>query len=317
MKLMRFLSVVFLTVFCLASYGQAKKPTLMVVPSEAWCKKNGFIKKIDNQGTTEEVADYKEAVSTDMQLNAVISKINNLMADRGFPLKYLQAVLKSINNNNAELSLIQGKASGASIVVSPLDQLRRTAKADITLELEWFITEAGPKKTINFNLKGLDSYTNKQVAGADGVSKPSFAADIPVLLAEAVQDHMDLFCERLQNHFDDMLENGREISLEMHIFDSAGYDFEEEFGGDELNEVIDNWLSDNCVNHRFNKSDATETSILYEQVRIPLYKENGQAMDTYAFARNLAKYLKEAPYNLIVKTTNQGLGKCVLSFGEK
>lgn len=317
MNIKRFLSFILLTVLCLSSYGQAKLPTLMVVPSEAWCKKNGFTKKIDNQGVAEEVADYKAAVSSDMQLNAVISKINNLMADRGFPLKDLQAVMKSMNNNNAELSLIQGKASGASVVVSPLDQLRRTAKADITIELEWFITESGPKKTVTFNMKGLDSYSNKQVAGAEGTGRPSFAADVPVLLAEAVQDHMDVFCERLRSHFDDILENGREINLEMHVFDSAGYDFEEEFGGNELNEVIDNWLSDNCVNHRFNKSDATETAILYEQVRIPMYKANGQAMDTYAFARDLAKYLKEAPYNLTVKTVNQGLGKCLLIFGEK
>ena len=85
----------------------------------------------------------------------------------------------------------------------------------------------------------------------------------------------------------------------------------------ELNEVIDNWLSDNCVNHRFNKSDGTETTLIYDQVRIPLYKENGQAMDTYSFARNMARFFKAAPYNIPIKTVNKGLGKCELIFGEK
>lgn len=317
MKIRFFVSAILLAIFTLSSYGQAKKPTLMVIPSDAWCKAHGFTMQFDNQGTKEIVSDYKTAVSTDMQLNAVISKINNLMADRGFPLKDLQQTMKSMNNNNAELSVITSKTSGSSVAVSPLDRLRRTAKADIILELEWFVTQNGPKSSVSFNLRGLDAYSNKQVAGANGNGRPSFSAEVPVLLSEAVQDHMDSFCERLQSHFDDMMENGREVSLDMVTFESAGYDFEDEYVGEELNEVIDNWLSDNCVNHRFNKSDATETMLKYEQVRIPMYKQNGQAMDTYAFARDLARYLKESPYNLTVKTVNQGLGKCLLIFGEK
>ena len=82
-------------------------------------------------------------------------------------------------------------------------------------------------------------------------------------------------------------------------------------------QIIDNWLAENCVNHRFSKSDATETMILYEQVRIPLYKANGMAQDTYGFARDLARFLKAAPYNIPVKTVNRGLGRCLLILGEK
>ena len=84
-----------------------------------------------------------------------------------------------------------------------------------------------------------------------------------------------------------------------------------------LNEIIDKWLHNNCVHHRFSKSDATESMILYEQVRIPLYKTNGMAQDTYGFARDLARFLGAAPYNIPVKTVNRGLGRCLLVFGEK
>ena len=83
------------------------------------------------------------------------------------------------------------------------------------------------------------------------------------------------------------------------------------------NEIIDNWLADNCVNHRFSKSDATESMILYEQVRIPLYKANGMAQDTYGFARELARFLGASPYSIPVKTVNRGLGRCLLILGEK
>ena len=317
MKVKKLTFTIILVITSLAVFGQAKKPTLMVIPSDAWCKQHGYVQKFDNQGTIETVSDYKTAVSSDMQLNAVISKINNLMADRGFPLKDLQQTIKSISNDAAEDALIISK-NGSQIAESPLDKLRRRAKADIILEIEWMVNKTGPKSNITYNLRGLDAYSDKQIAGAEGTGKGSFSAEIPILLEEAVQDHMDMFTQRLQNHFDDMMTNGREVALVFKIFDNgSGIDFETEYEDYELNEIIDNWLSDNCVNHRFNKSDATESMILYEQVRIPLYKDNGSAMDTYSFARDIARFFRKEPYNIPIKTVNKGLGKCELIFGEK
>ena len=317
MKVKKLTFTIILVITSLAVFGQAKKPTLMVIPSDAWCKQHGYVQKFDNQGTIETVSDYKTAVSSDMQLNAVISKINNLMADRGFPLKDLQQTIKSISNDAAEDALIISK-NGSQIAESPLDKLRRRAKADIILEIEWMVNKTGPKSNITYNLRGLDAYSDKQIAGAEGTGKGSFSAEIPILLEEAVQDHMDMFTQRLQNHFDDMMTNGREVALVFKIFDNgSGIDFETEYEDYELNEIIDNWLSDNCVNHRFNKSDATESMILYEQVRIPLYRNNGAAMDTYSFARAIARHFRKEPYNIPIKTVNKGLGKCELIFGEK
>ena len=31
-------------------YGQAKKPTIMVVPANVWCTHNGYTQKYNNQG---------------------------------------------------------------------------------------------------------------------------------------------------------------------------------------------------------------------------------------------------------------------------
>ena len=72
----RILSLALLAIITLSAMGQAKKPTLMVVPSDAWCKEHGFEQTFDNQGTQEQIPDYKSAVASDKQLNAVISKIN-------------------------------------------------------------------------------------------------------------------------------------------------------------------------------------------------------------------------------------------------
>lgn len=311
--------IIALFTMCIATaFGQAKKPKLMVVPSDAWCKQHNFTKTFDNQGTEEVIPDYQKALSTDKDLNNVISKINILMADRGFPLQDMQQSLKSINNISAEDRLLTSRTSGATIAENPLDRLRRTAKADILLEVDWTISEVGPKKTVTYNLKGLDAYSNKQVAGAQGTGAPSFSAEVPVLLEEAVQDNMDNFTAQLQAHFDDMMANGREVVIDVRVFDNgSGLTLEEEFNGTELSEIIDDWMAENTVSHRFSKADATENYINYDQVRIPLYKANGMPQDTNDFTRTLAKFLRNAPYNIPCKVINRGLGRCLIVLGEK
>lgn len=312
--------VLLLFAFCALStamFGQAKKPTLMVVPSDNWCYQNNYMNMYDNQGTQVRVPDYVEALQADPDLLNVISKINILMTDRGFPLKNLESEIKDISSTDAEMSMLQGKTSGAEISESPIDALRRRAKADIIMQVTWKVNQTGPKRSVTYNLQGLDAYSNKQVAGAQGTGTPSFSAEVPVLLEEAVMSHMDNFSDQLQKHFEDLLANGREVSININVFGSSPVDLESEFDGEELSEIIDNWMADNTVNGRYSLTDATENYMKFEQVRIPVYDERGRAMDTNRFARDLRSFLTKAPYNIEVKLMNQGLGRATLVLGEK
>jgi len=300
----------------LTSFGQAKKPTIMVVPSDVWCNKNGYMMSFDNMGTTQKIPNYKEALQSDADLLLVISTINTIMSDRGFPLKNLESALKSIEQRAAEDNMTMSK-SGAELAESPLDRLKRTAKADIIMQLTWTVNATGPKKSITFNLQGLDAYTDKQIAGAQGTGTPSFSAELPVLLNEAVLSHLDNFNAQLQKHFDDLLTNGRETRVDIRVFDNgSGIDLETEFGGYELTEIIDNWMYENTVHGRYNKTDGSRNFIYFEQVRIPLYNPKGQPMDTEAFVRELMRFLK-SKYDITSKVMTRGLGNAVLVLGEK
>lgn len=289
----------------------------MVVPSDVWCVQNNYTNTYDNQGISQIVPDYTKALQTDANLLLAIAKINTMMADRGFPLKDLQAVTKSIAQQNAEDNMSQSKTSGASLAESPVDRLRRVAKADIIMQLTYIINQMGPKYSLTYNLQGLDSYTNKQIAGAQGTGKHTFSAELPILLEAAVLSNMDEFCTQLMTYFEDINENGREVAVDVRVFDNgSGLDLESEFDDMELSEIIDDWMSDNTVNHVFNKSDASENFIQYEQVRIPLYKENGNQMDTESFVRGLRTYLRKQ-YQIESKVMARGLGRCILVIGEK
>lgn len=302
----------------LAFSQNAKQPTLMVVPSDAWCNNNGYVLEFDNQGTTQIVPDYQAALQSDMDLKLVIAKLSEMFIDRNFPLKNMEQTLKGIQQMNAESNLLTSKA-GNEMAESPVDRLLRTAKADIIIELSWEVKENGPKRTLSFILEGKDAYTGKSVAGASGTSSPSFSAEPVVLLEEAVLAHIDNFNNRLMGHFEDMFTKGREVALDIRVFadNEAGIDLESEFDGVELSEIIDDWMSENTVEHRFSKLGSSENYISYEQVRIPIFDASGRPMDTEMFARQLRNVLRKAPYNVPVKVMNRGLGRCVLVLGEK
>ena len=297
------------------SFGQAKKPTLMVVPADNWCIANNYVDKINDQGTVKDVPNYKRALQNSSECYNVITKINTLMSDRSFPLKDLSSVLKSMANNTV-MDIVTTSSSGAELAESTLDLIKRNSNADIILELNWQVNTVGPKKSITYSLAAKDSYTDKQIAGAQGTGSPSFSADLPVLLEEAVIANMDNFCAQLQAHFDDMMENGREVTMEVKVVeDGSGINLASEYEGEELTDIIDDWVSDNSVNHRYNLSQGSNNFLKFEQIRIPLFQANGRPNDTRRWTRDLSKFLT-TKYQISSKVDIRGLGKAVLLIGE-
>ena len=250
MKRIKYLVVAFFVLSTLVAFGQAKKPIIMVVPSDNWCIRNGYTMTYDEMGTLKTLPDYKMALQNETDLLMTISKINTMMADRGFPLVNLESALRNMEQESAELAMLTS-GSGGGIAESPIDVLQRTANADIVIQLTYVINQVGPQRSITFMLQGLDAYTNKQIAGAQGTGSPSFATETPVLLEEAVISHIDDFNSRLQVHFDDLFENGREIAFQVRVWDTSMIDLEEEFNyqGErlELGEIIEDWVSENKI----------------------------------------------------------------------
>lgn len=299
----------------LSAFSQAKKPTIMVVPSDLWCIKNGFYMEFNDQGTKVKIPDYKKALQENAELFQAISKINELMTDRGFPLKNLESSLKTLSSESAEDAMLNSK-TGSGVTESPIDKLKKTAKADIWMQLTWTVNQTGPKRSINFTLQGLDAYTDKQIAASSGTGQPSFSAEFPVLLQESILANLDNFNAQLQKHFDDLFANGREIILRIKKFDSFDGDLEKEYDNEPLSKLIENWVSDNTVQHRFSTSDATENMMLFEQVRIPLYDASNRALDARGWALGLQKMLK-TKYKIDSKLMMKGLGQASIVVGEK
>ena len=302
------------------SYSQAKKPTLMVVPADNWCFENGYSEIYNNQGVIKDVPSYRIALQRDTDLDLVITQINGTLSQRGFDAKNLKSQLDKIERVGAEEAMRSSKYGGAEVSESPLDALKKVAKADIILKLGWTVNDDGMEKQVTFILKAIDSYTGKQIAQASGTGAPDFSSPLPILLEEAVASHIDSFLSELQTAFERWFEDGREINLGIRVWDDWDYDLEsDEFGDDELGFLIENWLDDNTVSGRYTTMDAEATMMNFEQVRIPMtyLNKNGIAkgLDARRWAKGLSSYLKEM--GIENKLTIRGLGEATLYLGSK
>ena len=313
MKKLNLLATVLLFV-SLSTFAQ-KKPTIMILPSDHWCEMRYFMTTYDNQGTKVKIPNYQQAFMEDTEIGPVISKIGQILTGMGYSLKDAEQEIKSINIKTAEDNVTMSKSSGASLVESPLDMLKRRIKCDVLIQISWDLSRSGGGHATTFTLEAFDSYTNKRIATSTGTTQGT--GGIADLLASAVKQNSKPFDKQMDKWYADQKKNGREINLTIRSWDSWDNDLETEFDGEELIDCIQNWLKQNCVGGVFNLTDGTESFAQFEQVRIPFTDERGNAMDARAFATQLRKYLSKAPFNITAKVMQRGLGEAILVLGEK
>lgn len=307
------------TIMGYAQTGQvkAKKPRIMVRPAETWCTANGYMQQNDDQGTVVLTPNYEIALQTSQDLNLAISKIEGQMNERGYSTVNFLTSIRGVKAQAGRNSGMVSKTTGSSLAVSFMDEINKQAKADIFFDVDWKVSTTGPKRTVSYTLNAYDAYTYNSIASVSGSGQPSFSAEVPILVEEAILTNMDTFLAQLQQYFDDCLQNGRGIALVVNCFDDgSGLDMEKEYNGKELREIIEDWVADNSIGRSYNLVDDTETSMTFQDVKIALFDERERPQDAGTFGRELRKYLT----SLGIPSKQGGsrtLGRFELIIGEK
>lgn len=315
---------VLLAMLCLllgagASFAQVKKSKLIIVPSARWCNANNYTNVIkDMSGNDLVVSDYDKAFLTDENVSKIIGAMQNFMITEGYQVEDLQMALTNIKKDNARDNAREGEAV---VNKSMLDMLNEAAQPDIVVELDFAFKKEGPYKYIEFQADAKDAYTGTPVsAGNIGRGTAASATDVVNQLEEAVLSFKDKFINDMETYYGRLMTNGRQIRLVCKIGQNTDLDFESEIGEDELNTLIENWVTDNAVNGNASSPRATKTTITFDDVRIPLTytdsKGREKGADAKWFGRKLAKYIKDIT-NATVAVDGEGLGKVTLIVGGK
>jgi len=307
--------------------GSGMKPTIMIFPSDGWLKDNGYAKFVDNQGVKTLVPDYASAL-LDKNLNIVISTLDKMVSERGYPTVRLAETMKSISQGDAMDNAVEGRDGGAQ-ETSILDELLNVAKADITWKVTWSVETNGIQTWVSYGIDALDSYTNKSIGVANDDGPKSMSASVGALLRQAVTDKMDGFLARHQDHFKNIAENGREIALDFRRFDSFEYYFNDdvEFKGREMefSSLIRGFVGSIAKDRNFSFNPG-ENKIGITQLRIEMNEEvedlfgGGdpviEPMDATKFAKKISSFIKKQ-FGYPSKVTTLGLGKARITIGEK
>lgn len=285
-------------------------PTLMVFPSDAMLDRMGFLKEVDNQGTTSYQRDYQQAFIKNPDIKFAIAAIQEEFAKIGFAMEDMEQQLKQISNNNAMDEV-------TDVARDSRTELLNTVRPDYIIELDYDLkTDAKSRnlnKALTYTVKALDVYTNKAVASISkvnvGADKPE--NDVPSLIKADLPSSMDELKKQITGHYANLLANGIEITLRVAVSKTSDVKIDDDCGDQELNERINNWLKDNTVKQAFKMSKNTSTEMYFTNVRIAAKNADGKKYTAYDFAGELNKALKKG-CSLKSKNKTQSLGDALI-----
>lgn len=276
-------------------FGQTKKPKLMIIPSRTWFTQNNFMTSYTNMsGVEEKTPDFQRAFDENADVSMIIGAMQDFMTNEGYKVEDLKGALAKLKSRAARDN---ATTAGGGIAQSPIDQLNKTAKADINVELFYSIKKDGPYKYIEFNVSAVDAYSNEPVStGNIGRGSSASSTDLVNQLEEAVLSFKDKFITDMDRYYARLFENGRHIVVRCTLAENCDVNYEEEYDGDELSQKIEDWVSDHAMKGNYSLSDKTENEVFFDEVRIPmLYTDkngNEKGTDANWFGGELRRFIE-------------------------
>lgn len=284
-------------------------PTVMFMPDKTWCNANNYVERSERNGKTRITEKYDEAF-LNSDLKNVVVQLNGLMKDNGLPVKDYGATSEIDDEEEMEEEAYNDDTqSGGTMDMTNYEALMNKLRPDIIIKIGWDVNKVGFNYTMSYRLEAIDSYSGKSIAQVTAET-PTMKTTVPVAAAlkNAATEHMGAFIGRLQEHFDDLQTNGREITVACRIGNNgSGINFNSEYDGKELSTIISDWMNDNTVNHVYSTRNSSRNRISFEQVRIPFKDSAGRVMQAKEFMDQLKRYLR-SNYNLKSENTTKGLG---------
>lgn len=291
---------------------QQQKPAMLVIPSDQLLQQFGKLKQQEALGKTLQVRDYNGYLLTDQDSKFIISTIQSAFIQMGYPLNDLEQTLKSINEQEM-LDAIDGIQKDAKTI------LLTTAKPDIILELDYnIVTDRSSrdfKKSLTYTLRAIDAFSNKVVAtiqqtNFEGNSKTATPA---TLMEAALAKDTKGFTQQINNHFNTIIETGRDITLRVTIDNGVNLTMSDEcLDGDTYSDFIIDWVKVNTLLGAYNMNRNTETEMYFTNVKIKTLNDNGTQYSAYDFARELSRALNKG-CGIKSRNTTQGLGMATIS----
>ena len=155
-----------LLVCSIITNAQDSIPSIMVLPSDSYCRECGYVRQIKTADGEQNVPDYEKFVAEDKVMSLAINYCSGVLSERGYVVNDLVHTVKMLQAKEAETNPVDDKPLYNRILAS--------SGTDIVVTLDYTVSnQIGPRKGYSFNIKAVDVKTDKVIAGADETTFPS------------------------------------------------------------------------------------------------------------------------------------------------
>ncbi len=239
--------------------------------------------------------DLRNKIESDVNYRIALTKIKEAFDSRGFTTIDAIAKIKAIQTNSA---LSQDTQTDLK------SEIIRSSSADIYVDAEINIQQTSSGNSVDFILTSYEVSTGNSLSNKVGNSGKFYTDDYSKLTSKAIESVADDFLNVMQTKFDQIVKDGRSVILNISIDKESTYTFDTEVGEESLGEKIENWVADNSYKNNYSFPSISEYLMVFDQVRIPLFEQNGRNYSPNKFSKSLENYLKV--YGLKLKTTYLG-----------
>ncbi|WP_282774302.1 DUF6175 family protein [Phaeodactylibacter xiamenensis] len=267
-QLLTILFICFLAESLTAQEQPTIQPTIMVIP---------FAKE---GNSTRKAYEYSE-------LNRIaITKVKEAFDQRGVNTIDFRAKLKQLQNAEA---LTEDQE------MTLKDEVIKMSGADIYVEIEANKDRTNTGNSVTCILTAYDAFSGESLANKVSSSPKFNTENFEKLTQKAIEAEVDNLLNTIQEKFNDMVENGRTITMEVGI--EIGTDFnldtEVDDSGYYLSELIEEWVAENAHKHYFHIQGQSETKMIFDIIKVPLKDDMGRNYRISTFAADFRRHFRE------------------------
>lgn len=263
---------------CMATIGYAqdtrgtengvKQPNIVVVPF------------------TRENEDIRKVIEDNTMISLAMSKVKAAFNERGFITRDFVTLLKALKTDDV---LTHGSQSDAK------SKVVQNSKADIEVSTKIsVIHHPDGAAEVSLELQAAEVNTGSSLANASYLSGKFLTSDTVRLANRALAMIKDDFFYTLQDAFNQIVENGREMVIQVVLGENCEMDVYSEVGnnGNDLQMEMEDWLAANAYKgvYSVNSSDK----VLDISMQVPLYDQTtGNPYSPSRLRGTLVRFLRE------------------------
>lgn len=235
---------------------------------------------------TKEGEDLRTILENDANKRIAITKIKEAFDTRGFTTVDFIAKLKSAKDNNIFTTDNQSDIK---------TQIIQMSGADIYVQAEVIAEKGQTGSSVKLILTAYEVSTGNSLSNKVGESGRFYTEDYNKLSSKAVESCVEDFLNIMQLKFNDIVNNGKSIIVDISFDAGSQYKMSSEIGSDKLplSDQIEMWMEKNAFKNNYHIQGTTDLKMIFDDVKIPLKDQStGNNYNPNKFALELFKFFK-------------------------